>query len=489
MSIAMRFGMMDTRTLSYVLLFSTFLICTSCNSKGQWQSNANSSYSTNSNSSGFSERFVDAMGSTYDGGASVMTNPPGNPDEPVPVPNPELVEAPPVHIPGKPIDPKVFCAAVNNPELMKSAATETLAQIVEWRTKMLTSGATPEQCLNSCPNPSDAMKDFCYSLEWCQKNCSTSQIIKNCSTNQAMARDSLCVANNCSPTPPPSDYYDPKKFIKDQSSNAATKTNYSVQKRTTDLQPSKEDLEIRKKIFLEITRKVLREYEDRTYTVIFADDQSLPENQLARYSEFGKAYQDRFIAVKNYLTRNPTPKSNYLQHLSETMLCINLPTNIGGENYFLEAMEQNNGCGNAFGFGQVISMTFYANLGLNLSSLGYSTAGLDKKCKNSPLQYLPTECGPQYFQPQFFRIELFDKYLAYTVDELFERRSFDMELQVRLMFATIINSFAMTQNWCGAFASYRGNGSCGYATFTPAHACMAKHLSAEYKSTSESGSL
>lgn len=466
--------MMDTRTLSLSLFVIITLLCTSC-SKGEFQAAQRESTLQASNQKtvetkapesepGFFERAKNSIYGIFGGGG-------------VPVVTQTQIKKENKDIKNS----KAFCEFANNPLKMMDATGEALGQLVEWRTLMLTTAKSAQECLNSCPNPTNAMKDFCHSLSWCQQSCTTSQIIKNCSTNTAAARDTICVANNCSPIPPPTEYYDPSKILK----NTEGPQTYKVEKRTSDLRISKEDLEIRKRIFLEVTRKVVRDFEDKTYTVIFADETSLPDDQIARYSELAKAYQERFFEVKKFLTKNPSANNNYLQHMSETMLCINLPTNAGGENHYLEAMEQNNGCGNAFGLGQVISMTFYSNLGLNLTNYGYNTQNLDKKCKNSPLQFLATECGSQIFQAQFFRIELFDKYLGYTIDELFDRRSFDVELQVRLMFSTIINSFAMVQNWRGAFQSYRGNGTDYYAQFTPSnHACMRTHMSAEYRTES-----
>lgn len=343
---------------------------------------------------------------------------------------------------------------------------------------MLNNQVSAEACLNSCPNPTNAMKDFCHSLNWCRSHCSTTQIVKNCSHNQAASRDSVCVAHNCSPLPPPSAYYNSENIV-----SASSTAEYTVAKRNTNLVISKEDLEIRKKIFLEISHKVIREFEDTKYTVLFSDD--MPNDKVNYYSELGKTYQNRFQDVKNYLTKNPNPKKNYLQHMPETMLCINLPTRAGGENHFLEVMEQNNECGNAFGIGQVISMTFYTNLGLNLTKYGFNTQNLEKKCKNSSLQFLATECGPDIFQSQFFRAEIFEKYYAMTIDQIYDRRAFDMELQIRLMYATIINSFAMTQNWWGAFTSYRGNGTSYYANFTPGQdPCMVTHMAEQYRTES-----
>lgn len=364
---------------------------------------------------------------------------------------------------------KEFCEAVNNPAKLSRSTNLTLIQLVEWRTYMLNNKISADTCLSSCPNPTDAMKDFCHSLKWCRSNCTTTKIMQGCSKNPADSRDNICVSNNCSPLPPPIAYYD--------SENTPAKKN-SV------LQISKEDLEIRKKVFLEISHKVIREFEDTKYTVLFSDD--LPNDKIAYYSELGKTYQSRFDDVKKYLTSNPNPNQNYLQHMPETMLCINLPTRAGGENHFLEVMEQNNECGNAFGIGQVISMTFYTNLGLNLSKYGFNPAKLDKKCRHSSLQFLPTECGSDIFQSQFYRAEIFEKYAGYTIEQIFDRRAFDIELQIRLMYATIINSFAMTNNWWGAFTSYRGNGTSYYANFTPGKdPCMITHMARQYRPQGE----
>ena len=388
---------------------------------------------------------------------------------------------------------QAFCEIANNPNQLFQAKNSTLVQLVEWRTYMLNNQISAEACLNSCPNPTNAMKDFCHSLNWCRSNCTTSQVVKNCSRNQGASRDALCVANNCSPLPPPSEYYNPETFIKSEPNNfdvmngsltgvtqGSGRAPYVVAKRATNLKVSKEDLEVRKKIFLEISHKVIREFEDTRFTVLFSDD--MPTENIAYYSELGKTYQSRFQDVKNYLTKNPNPKKNYLQHMPETMLCINLPTRAGGENHFLEVIEQNNECGNAFGIGQVISMTFYMNLGLNLTQQGFNTQNLDKKCRNSALQFLATECGSNVFQSQFFRAELFEKYYGLTIDQIYDRRSFDMELQIRLMYAAIINSFAMTQNWWGAFTSYRGNGTSYYANFTPGQdPCMVTHMTENYR--------
>ena len=462
--------------LSFSIFVLTVILCSSCN-KGQWRTTevqaaqnkiqqqqttkADNSSEKKQSDWNFWDRTKNSLRSFWDGKTYSE-----------PIDNSLSVSK---------TNPKAFCDLANNPLAMITASSTDLLQLVEWRTKMLTEGKTSEQCMSSCPNPTEAMKDFCYSLSWCQQNCTTSQIIRNWSSNFLGARDTLCVAHNCSPVPPPSEYYNANKILPESKKEAG----HFVAPRTSDLKVSKDDLEVRKKIFLEIARKIMLEFEETTYTAIFADDYAIPDAVVNTYSELAKAYQSRFFDVKKYLTNNPSVKNNYIKHLPETMLCINLPTSVGGEDHYLEVMEQNNGCGNAFGLGQVISMTFYSNLGLNLSSYGYNTARLDKKCKSSPLQFLATECGTNIFQSQFFRIELFRKYLGYNIDELFDRRSFDMELQVRLMFATIINSFAMTNNWWGAFASYRGDGSNPYASFTANnHSCMVTHMSAQYKTDS-----
>ena len=388
---------------------------------------------------------------------------------------PAPVDKPPINRP--------FCEIANNPDKQFQASNSTVLQLVQWRTKMLNSKVSAETCLKACPNPTSAMMDFCHSLNWCRSNCTTSNIIKNCSKNTLASRDTLCVANNCSPLPPPSEYYDASKIIPDPNikSEPASAARYTVAKRSPDLKVSKQDVELRKKIFLEISRKIIREFEETRYTVLFPDE--MPDDKVAYYSGLANTYRSRFHDVKKYLTSQPSAKNHYLQHMPETMLCINLPTRAGGENHFLEVMEQNNECGNAFGIGQVISMTFYSNLGLNLSKYGFSTQNLEKNCKRSSLQFIATECGPDIFQSQFYRAEIFDNYNSLTIDQIFDRRAFDMELQVRLMFATIINSFAMTQNWWGAFTSYRGNGTSYYANFTPGKdPCMTTHMADQYNS-------
>ena len=482
--------MMDKRTLSRTLFVSVFLICTSC-SKGQWQAEkVPVAGATPAPTPQKDTPQKTLWEQTKDGVNTFLGTKPQTPS--VTHKNSATVPSPY----GKP-QSNSFCEIAKYPGKLAEAAPNVLLQLVDWRTYMLTNKISVEECLSSCPDPTKAVKDFCHSLSWCRDNCTTSKIVKNCSTNTLAARDTQCVAHNCSPLPPPSEYYDPSKLAKQQSTPTVEQSNiigvsqpgsimgsYVVEPRSSDLKVSKEDLEVRKKVFLELSRRIVREFEENKYMVLYPDELSFPDDKATYYSELAKAYSERYKVVKNFLTTQPAAKNNYMSHMPETMLCINLPTNAGGENHYLEVQEQNNGCGNAFGLGQVISMTFYSNMGLNLSKYNYSTQNLDKRCKQAPLQFLATECGPDIFQSQFFRAEIFEKYSAYTIDEIFDRRAFDMDLQVRLMFATVINSFAMTQNWCGAWTSYRGNGNCAYAGFTAGHSCMSAHMAEEYKTDS-----
>ena len=322
----------------------------------------------------------------------------------------------------------VHCRLMGSPYNLYSANAEELTSLTRWRTKMLLTKreTLPAACLNSCPNPTEEMKVFCNGLANCQSRCTTEKVIQNSNCSNS----SECVQMGCSPMPNRADY---QQFLK------------------------RDDL-IRSKILVFFANKVVEEF-------LAAEINSIPNDSRDLY----RASTEFAI---NYLLANRGSFS-YAQYLPQTMRCLNR-----SENNILEPILQHNSystgtaCGHAFGLGQVTPETFYSIFGIQAPGI-LSVQPFKNTCKNGleeiTLANLPRQCSSEHFLPQYYRIELFKKYASLTPQQIHELRTFDVELQVRIMLATIINKIIQRRSWRGAFASY---GNASYANYTGNNICV-----------------
>ena len=331
-----------------------------------------------------------------------------------------------------------FCRLMNNSFNLYTAPAHELASLAQWRSEMLTAdpvtsrGRTRKEtlvkeCLNTCPEPSFEMQQFCSGLDDCQKHCYTSKVIQNSNCTNS----STCVQMGCSPMPPRID-------IK---------------------QWTKRDELVRSKVFIIMANRIVSEF--------------LTTNVDSLAYDLSDAYKTHFDFAKNFLMYRPNRTESFARYLPQTMRCLN---NV--ENNVLEPVMQNNSfttglvCGHAFGLGQVIPETFYSIFGIQASGV-LSVQPLKNPCKiglnEYPIKDLPRLCSSTRFQSQFYRIEIFKKYEHLTPQQIHDLRAFDTELQIRLMLAVIVNKIIETKNWNSAFTSY---GSPSYANYTGQNSCV-----------------
>lgn len=322
-----------------------------------------------------------------------------------------------------------FCKLMENPYKLYTAQAHELASLAKWRTEMLTSDKEnlEKRCLNTCPNPSPEMQTFCSGLEDCQKHCHTSKIIQNANCTNS----SECVQMGCSPMPDRADY---RHF-------------------------TKRDELIRSKIFIMMANRIVNEF--------------LTTKVDSLAYDLSDSYKTNFDFAKNFLLYQPNKETSFARFLPQTMRCLNRM-----ENNILEPIMQNNSfiegqvCGHAFGLGQVVPETFYSNFGIQTTGV-LSVQPLKNPCKiglnEYPIKDLPRLCSNMRFQSKFYRIELFKKYEHLTPQQIHDLRAFDIELQIRVMLAVIVNKIIETKNWKIAFASY---GSPSYARYTGQNSCV-----------------
>ena len=326
----------------------------------------------------------------------------------------------------------IYCQVMENSRSLYHASAEALADLVRWRTKMLTSAKSAEQCLQSCTEPSQEMIAFCNGLSQCQKQCTTNKIIES----QNCKKSSECVQMGCSPMP----------------------------NRESYAEFTKRDEVVRSKIFVKIANQIVEEFIDKDLDSMDRDPADV--------------YFSSLHFAQKFLMTNPSTKNSYAQYLPQTMRCINRL-----ENKVLEPIMQNNSyagkqatCGHAFGLGQVAPETFYSNFGIYMPST-FSVQPLRNPCRDGLKEYtlgsLSKKCRGPDFQVQFYRIELFKKYAHLTPQQIHNLRSFDVELQIRLMFATIVNKIVQTRSWRKAFVSY---GHRSYAKYTGQNSCVQQNL-------------
>lgn len=323
-------------------------------------------------------------------------------------------------------------------ELYKESAKD-LRELTEWRTHLLTFAAHPRKgetqqdvlvktCIASCPDPNSKILDFCASLAYCRENCTTAKVIQNSNCMNS----GECVQAGCSPMPP----------------------------RITQNQFHPHDELVRSKIFISLANKVMQEF-------VKTEVDSLPNDPT-------NAYKNSFDTAKKVLMNSPSPQNSYALYMPQTMRCLNKV-----ENNILEPIMQNNSfapglvCGHAFGLGQVAPETFYSNFGIQTNVL--SVQPLKNPCRDNnmnelTIEELPKRCSNMKFLPQFYRGELFRKYAHLTPQQLHNLRTFDVELQIRLILAVIINKLISTNyQWATAMNSY---GPVGYSHLTGQDACV-----------------
>lgn len=330
------------------------------------------------------------------------------------------------------VDP-AFCKLMKDPKKLHSAKSADLVALTDWRSQMLTNRKSDivEKCLNTCSEPSDEIRAFCEGLKNCQKTCITSKVIENNRCNNSQT----CVQMGCSPMP----------------------------SRLNQNQFSKKDNLIRSKIFIDIANKVVNEFISTQVDSLAYD--------LSDY------YKTHFDFAKNFLAYKPNRETSYARFMAQTMRCLN---NV--ENETLEPIMQHNSysendksCGHAFGLGQVTPETFYSSFGIRTEGI-LSVQPFKNPCKKGLKEFaikdLPRYCNKSNFQSQFYRLELFKKYAHLTPQQIHNLRAFDVELQIRLMLAVIVNKVIQTRNWKSAFVSY-GNSS--YAKYTGKNSCVQRY--------------
>lgn len=333
-----------------------------------------------------------------------------------------------------------FCKLMEEPEKLYTATPAQLARFTAWRTRMLTSNpetkpgqskkeALTKLCLKTCREPSDELISFCNGLATCQKECISAKIIENKNCTKSTA----CVQKECSPMP-------------DRNGSGALS--------------AKDDL-IRSKVFIAMANKVVHDF-------IYKDPPNISNDS-------DNTYKNALEYVRSYLVNYPNTQASYASTLPQTMRCLN---NV--ENPSLEPIMQHNSyvpnaaiCGHAFGLGQVVPETYYSNLGIYAPGT-LSVQPLRNPCseymKEFTIAELPKRCDNDKFQAQFYRIELFQKYKNLTPQQMHNIRPFDVELQIRLMMAVIVNKIIENRSWRAALTSYGGNAR--YANYVGTNSCV-----------------
>lgn len=151
---------------------------------------------------------------------------------------------------------------------------------------------------------------------------------------------------------------------------------------------------------------------------------------------------------KDVETNNPSyakkmKKAGIFENMDQRLLCLNKRR----ENVNLEPMDRN--CSStAIGIGQVLRGTFYYGLGL-------ANRSQQKNCLNIKIKELSSKC--KGWDRHAFRKEIYSKYMDFTPEELYERRTLDIELQARSTYATFLDKLRIKNfNLNSSYKSYFG---------------------------------
>ncbi len=141
------------------------------------------------------------------------------------------------------------------------------------------------------------------------------------------------------------------------------------------------------------------------------------------------------------LTGKELPANNP-NAVASVLVCLNQKR----ENHDFEPMDAN--CNSsAIGIGQILDATFYETLGLN--SRGIAT------CLDIPVKDLAQKCGS--FVPKTYHASVYRNYTHLTPRQIYERRSLDVDLQVRSNYAVFVNKMIYSgHNLSRALRGYYG---------------------------------
>lgn len=136
------------------------------------------------------------------------------------------------------------------------------------------------------------------------------------------------------------------------------------------------------------------------------------------------------IESKNPEFSRKMKSAGIFDNMDQRLLCLNKRR----ENVDLEPLDRN--CAStAIGIGQVLKGTFYYGFGLANNTQ-------QKNCINMKLKDLESKC--RGWDKRAFRSEVYSKYMDFTPQELYDRRTSDVELQARSSYATFLDKLRLT---------------------------------------------